>query len=131
LSVHDLAGDAVLVVFWSVHCEICVREIPRLADLNRNYADRGLRVIAVAMPYDRPDQVAQLAAERAPGYAIALDVDGKILRAFADVPGTPTHYLIDTDGLIVARTVGRTDFDGLAKTVQKLLERRRSNARQS
>jgi len=108
-----LAGQTVIVNFWATSCAPCVRELPQLADTYREYAGRGLAVWAVAMPYDRPDLVADFAARFALPFPVALDLDGAIANAFDHVALAPTTFLIDRQGRIVKRWVGTIDFADL------------------
>jgi peroxiredoxin len=100
LASEDLRGRAVLVNFWSVSCEVCLRDMPRLTRLHETVDERDLMVIGVAMPHDPPPAVIAMVEKLEPGYAIALDVHGEIARAFGDVDVTPTHFLIDPSGNI-------------------------------
>ena len=116
-----LAGRPLLVTFWSTTCAVCLREMPELDALYRRFSPHGFEVIAVAMPWDSPGAVVQLARTRGTPYAVALDVDGAIARAFGDVSVTPTHFLIDPDGGIALRRTGALDFPALAGRLRSML----------
>lgn len=96
----DLRGKSVLINFWSVSCEICLRDMPRLTELQERMTAQGLMVIGVAVPHDPPPAVIDLVEKIKPGYAIALDVHGEISKAFGDIKVTPTNVLIDPQGNI-------------------------------
>jgi len=109
IALDDLRGRPVLVSFWATTCPACLREIPHLKALYREAAPQGLVMVAVAMPYDPPSEVLGLVADRELPYDIAVDVQGRVLRAFGRVPGTPTHFLMDGEGNIVLHRVGPLD----------------------
>ena len=44
----------VLMIFWATDCPGCVKEMPELNALYRDYANQGLAMIGVAMPHDSP-----------------------------------------------------------------------------
>jgi len=96
----DLRGKSVLINFWSVSCEVCLRDMPRLTELQERMTAQGLMVIGVAVPHDPPPAVIDLVEKIKPGYAIALDVHGEISKAFGDIKVTPTNVLIDPQGNI-------------------------------
>lgn len=96
----ELRGRPVLVNFWSVTCGVCIRDMPRLSRLQTSMADRGLMVIGVALSSDPPPVIIDLIEEKAPDYAIALDVHGEVSAAFGDIRATPTTFLIDPAGRI-------------------------------
>ena len=116
-----IEGRPLLVTFWSTTCVACLREMPELEALYRRFSLRGFELIAVAMPWDRPDAVVRLARARALPYPVALDVDGAIARAFGDVSATPTHFLIDPAGDVALRRTGTLDFAELGDRLQSML----------
>lgn len=121
LPLSSLRGKPVLVTFWATSCPTCIRDLPDLAAVHRELGPRGLALIAVAMPYDPPNRVLRLVRERGLAYTVALDVQGQVVRAFGDVPGTPTTYLIDGDGRIAERHVGPLDFPSLKARIISML----------
>lgn len=121
LSLAELRGRPVLVTFWATTCTTCVAEIPHLAELHRELGPEGFTIIAVAMPYDPPPQVKQMASERDMPYTVALDREGTATAAFGGVKVTPTHFLIAPDGRIVQKKLGQLDTDRLKRRVQGML----------
>jgi len=112
------ASDTTHVVnFWATSCAVCVEEMPDLAAFAS--AHPNLRVVAVAMPYDPPDRVVTYAEREAPPFAVALDVEGKVLEAFPAFDGTPTTFVVDADGAVLSAQSGRIDFERLARTVDR------------
>jgi peroxiredoxin len=100
----------VLVDFWATTCPGCVREMPGLMALHREFAPRGFTVIGIAMDYDPPDQVRRMAADRGIPYPVVLDTGGAAARAFGGVMLTPTHFLVAPDGRIAMQVIGEIDF---------------------
>lgn len=109
LHSSDLRGRSVLINFWSVSCAVCLRDMPRLRNLQQSLADRGLLVLGVAMPHDPPAAVISTVEKLQPGYPIALDVHGEISKAFGGIRVTPTTYLIAPDGSIKFSAQGPLD----------------------
>lgn len=120
LTLREATGP-VLVNFWSTSCVVCLREMPDMAGLHEDFAPRGFELIAVAMPYDRPDVVLELASEHNLPFPVAIDIDGIVLAAFEPVAGTPTSFLIGADGKIVSKHVGAIDMEALRLTLDELL----------
>lgn len=122
LKLAELRGKPVVVNFWSTDCVICQHELPYLVAMYEQLHPQGMQFIGPAMPYDRPDHVIEHVKGLSIPYPIALDIDGRVLNGFGDVPGTPTTYLIDTDGQIVVRQVGPVDIDALKAGVIAMLK---------
>lgn len=123
VDLGSLRGRVVLVNFWATDCTVCLHEMPAMSDLYRTLAPKGLEAVFIAMPYDRPDRVLAYAQRHALPFKVALDVQGELLRAFGNVPGTPTTFLIDKQGRIAWRIVGEPDFARLRRVIEgKLAE---------
>lgn len=111
----------VLVNFWATDCAICLQEMPEIAELYNDYHDKGFDVIAVAMPYDAPNQVLEMAEHEGWPFPVALDIQGEALASFATVKGTPTSYLIDVEGKLIKRYVGAISMNHIRKQLDALL----------
>ena len=92
-----------------------------MVETYKKFAPRGYEMIAVAMSYDHPNQVAEFAASRALPFKVALDADGAIARGFGEVRATPMSFLIDRQGRIVRRYVGEPEWNELHALVEKVL----------
>lgn len=120
INVQQLRGKPILVSFWATTCASCLQEIPDLIRLYDKHSPQGLEIIAVAMPYDRPDHVLEMARARKLPYPVALDIDARIARAFGNVRVTPHHFLIDTDGSIIKHQIGIIDIPATEQLLQTL-----------
>ncbi len=120
-QLDSMKGEVVLVNFWATTCAVCIRDMPKLIELFEKYRSRGYRTVAVAMPYDPPNRVIDYATRRSLPFDVVLDVDGGVLRAFGDVPGTPTSFLVDKAGNIIRKYLGEPDFADLEERIEKAL----------
>jgi peroxiredoxin len=120
----DLRGRVVLVNFWATSCAVCVAEMPELARLYRDLSPRGLTLLAIAMPYDRPDHVLHVARTRALPFTVALDPVGAAVAAWGGVEATPASWLVGPDGRVLHHWLGRPDFERLRRIIEGLLPAR-------
>jgi peroxiredoxin len=120
-SAADLRGRVVLVNFWATSCVACVAEMPKMVEAWKKYAPRGYEMVAVAMSYDHPNAVAEFVRTRALPFRIALDSNGAVARAFGNVSVTPTTYLLDRRGRIVAKYVGEPDWQEFHARIERAL----------
>lgn len=116
IALADLKGKPVLVTFWATDCPSCIEEIPHLINLHQQFNPLGLTIIAVAMYYDPPNRVLEMAEAKQLPYAVALDPIGEHAKAFGNVQYTPTSFLIDSSGMIVMQKVGVLDLASLHET---------------
>lgn len=121
IDMQQLRGKVVLVNFWATTCSSCVEEMPELVKTYRKYQARGFELVAVAMSYDPPEQVANFVRNNRLPFLVAIDSRGDIAYAFNDVRLTPTAFLIDKHGRIVSHVVGVLDFDALHRTLDQEL----------
>jgi hypothetical protein len=75
-----------------------------IEQLHRDYRPRGLVVLAVNME-ESPETVAAWVRSRPVSMDVLLDPPGVATRAWT-VTATPSVFLIDRDGRLVARAVG-------------------------
>lgn len=122
IALQELRSRPVLVSFWSISCVPCVEEVPDLIRLYQELKPGGLELIAVAMPYDPPLQVQNFAHERKLPYPIALDSTQTTIRAFGDVRVVPTTYVLDPQGAIVLKQLGKLDVARVRKLVAPFLK---------
>lgn len=120
-SLSELRGRPLLVTFWATTCSTCVSEMPHFVELYRELKPKGFEILAIAMQYDPPADVAALVRARQLPYLIALDHDSSATRAFGDVRITPTSFLLSPDGAIVRRAQGRMDMPELRAQILSML----------
>ena len=123
IDIDDLRGKVVLVNFWATSCPGCIREMPGMIETYKQYKDRGLEIVAVAMRYDPPNYVVNFVQTRKLPFPVALDVDGAHARAFGNVELTPTSFVIGKDGRILEQKLGELDFVKLKALLDKELSR--------
>lgn len=121
IGAAELRDRVVLVNFWATSCAVCVAEMPELIRLHADYQPRGFELLAVAMPYDRPDHVLHFAASRRLPFAVALDPMGEAVAAWGGVEATPLTWLAGRDGRIRQRWLGRPDFARLRSDIEAML----------
>jgi peroxiredoxin len=120
-STADLRGRVVLVNFWATSCVTCVAELPKMVDTWRKFAPRDYEMVAVAMRYDHPNAVAEFVQERALPFRVARDTDGAVAQAFGIISVTPTTYLLDRGGCVVAKYVGEPDWQEFHARIERAL----------
>lgn len=113
IDLQSLRGRPVLVNFWAPSCPQCVREIPELKALQREFGPKGLTVVAIAMPYDPPTNVQRIMRDLQFNFPVALDLTRQAAAAFGGVEAIPTSFLIAPDGRIARRMVAGIEAEEL------------------
>lgn len=120
VEVGKPGGHALLLDFWATWCAPCIKAMPKLEQLQGEYADRGLTVLGISIDED-PKAVEKFLQKKRLGYAVAIDsADSPAWHAFA-VAAIPAMVLIDREGQIVAEWQGKIEIDSVKQTVESLL----------
>jgi thiol-disulfide isomerase/thioredoxin len=108
LSLGSLRNRVVLLNVWATWCLECRAELPVLEQLHRDYAARGLTVLALNFR-EEPGTVRQYARELGLTLPLLVDPVGAIAKSYG-VIGLPTSFLIGRDGRVVARAIGPREW---------------------
>ncbi len=117
-SLADYAGEVLVVTLWQEHCPYCRKEMPVLNRLSAEMAGEGVRVVALGLDqdmglitryldgheYDAIEPVMDL--EKINGSLLSIEHFGRWSIA------TPTSFIVDKKGEVVARVWGLVDWDG-------------------
>ncbi|MFN7952268.1 MAG: TlpA family protein disulfide reductase [bacterium] len=110
-KVSDWAGKgkAVLLVFWSVRCPHCTKEMPHFAEVATKYADR-LTLVSVARTADgaMEQETRQYLTSNSLKFPVLVDATGDAMDRYI-VSSTPTSILIRADGNVLAIESGEID----------------------
>lgn len=126
-AVHQLDGaPATVVVFTCNHCPYALAWHERLIDVARDFAPRGVRVLAInpndAERYPR-DSLEQMRArvERGEfeGVPYLHDEAQAVARAY-DAKTTPDVFVIDADGTVRYRGAPDADYEDPSQNAQWL-----------
>ncbi|MCP4759421.1 MAG: redoxin domain-containing protein [Planctomycetes bacterium] len=105
------SGKTYIMEFWATWCGPCVAQIPHLAKLQKEYENKGVRVISTAVwqreatQADREKAVGDFVASKgdAMAYTVAIDNDGWMADNWmkpAKQSGIPAAFLVGKTGEI-------------------------------
>lgn len=97
----DYRGQVVLVNIWATWCGPCREEIPSIQALYRDFAPRGLKIVAVSVDdaADAPRKIREFLAPYHVTYDVLLDSAGTIQKTYQST-GVPENFVIGPDGVI-------------------------------
>jgi peroxiredoxin len=101
----DYRGKWVLVNYWATWCPPCREELPELEVFHANHKDKDAVVLGVAMERIQKEQLQKFVDEQFLSYPILM-MRPAASTELGRVPGLPTSYLIDPQGVPAARQVG-------------------------
>lgn len=125
----SLRGSITVLSFWATWCAPCREELPRLSKLNHEYAEKGIRFIAVSIDDAKDRKKIEPFLDQ---QNIHMDVwvggNTEILDRVGlgnIVPGT---LVIDKEGEVVGRIMGEAQNTDIASRLDWLLEGRQGAA---
>lgn len=121
IPMESLKGKMVVVNFWATYCPGCIEEMPDLVSTYKQYHEKGLEIIAVSIADDPPNQVLNFTQKNALPFPVVHDSDAKISQAFDNISLTPTSFIIDQQGHVIGKTIGKLDFVSLHSILDKAL----------
>ncbi len=118
----SLAGQAVLVYFWSVSCYLCHENMPALAEWRERYGPHGVQFIAIHVPRHEADmdieRVRALAGELKLVDPCGVDNRHALKRSFAS-EYVPAYFFFDEGGRLRGRAAGSAGLTLLEQTLQR------------
>ncbi len=107
----DYKGTWVLVNYWATYCPPCRAEIP---DIERFIANNKGKMVVLGMDAGGSDKTGILAFKKELDIHYPLiPMQESTLRAFGEVLGIPTSYIVSPSGEIVDKFVGIITYDDL------------------
>ncbi len=104
VALSDLRDRVVLLNFWGTWCGPCRREMPEFQKAYEEWHAQGFEILAIAYN-DTEEAMAAFRDEFALSFPLALDDSGAINDAYG-IQTRPSSYLLDRDGVILARHFG-------------------------
>lgn len=125
---EEVSRKPVLLIFWSVFCELCRAEMAALQKTHDKYAGRDLTVVAVAVDGGGlRNTIGGFARQEGYSFKVLVDeLDGMEMWKAADPYGvavTPTLLLLEKGGKVLFRKGGKVREDELEKAVSSLLKK--------
>jgi thiol-disulfide isomerase/thioredoxin len=123
---ESLAGQPYLLYFWFTGCPPCVRTSPLLAELDREYRPKGLRIVGLnadrILDVPTTDEERESYAKRN-GLAFTLaNLTTATQEAYGMVSVFPTLFFVDRNGIVVRHFVNYQEKATLEGAVRIALE---------
>jgi len=116
LSMANYKGSVLILEFFSTYCGGCKESIPHLLNLNKQYGNKGLQILALDIGQgDTPEDVKEFIAKRKINYPVAM-ADESIIYDGYGIRMIPSIFIINKKGILVEK------FDGFTDETRKIMD---------
>jgi cytochrome c biogenesis protein CcmG/thiol:disulfide interchange protein DsbE len=123
VSLSGLHGRWVVVNFFASWCVTCSIEHPELVKFSQRHEVTGdASVLGVLFEDDDLAAVRAFISKNGGDWPLLQDPDGQVALDYG-VRGPPESYVIDPNGFVVSKIVGRVTADGLDALLRRAKER--------
>jgi thiol-disulfide isomerase/thioredoxin len=120
-------GHTVLVVnFWATWCGPCKIEVPHLAQIAREYKDRGVVVVGVSFDAAAPQSLQPAVKALGISYPVLAGGAEQVLER-TGIDGIPATLIIKADGTVYRKLVGYHTREELLAPITELLNKIKEN----
>jgi cytochrome c biogenesis protein CcmG, thiol:disulfide interchange protein DsbE len=118
--IASYAGQPLLLNVWATWCPPCLKEMPGLEHVHRDYREQGLRVVGISIDdAGAEDDIREFLREHKITFEILHDPTGRIMQRLA-MQGVPETFLYSRSGKLIAHLYA-ADWDGARN--RELIER--------
>ena len=108
VSLSDFNDKIIILDFWATWCPPCVKEIPHFIELYKEYKDQGLAILGISVDRQGIGIVKAFKQKYKINYPILM-ANNQVVKAYGNIRGIPTTFVIDPAGKILRMYVGYRD----------------------
>lgn len=112
VSLSDYRGKVVLINLWATWCPPCREEMPSMQSLYDDLKDRGFTILAAAAPNpprETREKIEDFIKDGNYSFPVLIDSEYEVNEIYG-TGSIPTSWVVDSEGTLVARLVGATDW---------------------
>lgn len=121
-----------MINIWATFCGPCLREMPELGEINKEYADKGFQIVGIvidtldssgSISQSQVDTAKEIVDKTGADYLHLLPSNDLIEAKLKDVSAVPETIFVDEDGNIVGKSfMGSKDKSSWIKVIDQYLE---------
>jgi len=120
VRLSDYEGKVIILNFFATWCPPCRDEIPDFVKLFDEYGDKNLAIIGISTERGQADTVKSFASLYGINYPVLID-DGFVSREYGPIVSIPTTFIVDKNGNIAEKIIGRRRKDYFENIIKPLL----------
>jgi thiol-disulfide isomerase/thioredoxin len=112
-------GDITIINFWSTWAAPCVKEMPALEKIYREYHGQNIKVVGISV-YSDPTKITKMLRLTKVSYPILIASKAQTAH-FGNLSSIPQTLIVDANGRILKRFEGGQSFQTLNAALESLL----------
>lgn len=120
ISLSDYKDKVIFLNFWATWCGPCRKEIPDFIEAYREYKDRGMVIIGIAVNDTEP-RVLSFVENNKINYPVVMGTS-KIINDYRPGNYIPATFIIDTKGKIRHKQIGTVNKQFLENWFRELMK---------
>ncbi len=122
---QEIFGEAELTMvnIWATYCSPCIQEMPELAELAREYEDRGVQIIGLRSDVSEPEDATamEIVEETGADYMHILPSAELQMNLLSRISAVPTTVFLDQEGNMTgsayAGARSKEDWSGILEEI--------------
>lgn len=122
LKLNDYAGKVVIVNFWASWCKPCVKELPGLNRLKKEFDIQPFEILGVNVA-ERPARLKRFLTQHPLDFPVVYDRESTAFHAWG-IKALPTSFVIDRNGRVRYGASGAIEWDTaeIISAIQQLID---------
>lgn len=111
-----------MVNLWTSWCIYCIREMPELEEMSKEFAEKDCGIIGIMMDGNEEEALAEgkrIAEEAGVTYPLLIPTEDMMRQLF--VTAYPTTFFVDADGVLVGEPIRGMAPELYRETLEELL----------
>ena len=121
VSLSELQGRGVVLVFFATWCPPCKAEVPNLVRIRKEYTDSAVEGIAILQ--EGVGELKDFRRDKGINYKMVSIQKNQLPEPYSDVQAIPTTFFIDSKGVIQYGGAGYKSYEELKKHIEAVLPR--------
>ena len=121
VRLSDFKYKLVLINFWATWCAPCLKEMPDLVKLKKDFIDKEFEILGIAVAANEKS-VKKIVDNYKINYPVLWGTT-EIVTEFGNISSIPRSFLINQDGEIVEDILGMRDYEFFKKLVDKYIKK--------
>ncbi|MBU2918589.1 redoxin domain-containing protein [Psychrosphaera sp. F3M07] len=110
VTLASLSDKPTLLFFWAPWCSVCKLTMPNVQDFYQSHSEQ-FNVVSVALSFQSPDEIVNFMHQRE--YSFTTLLGNADVSQDYKIQAFPTYYVIDTDGIVVNKSLGYSTEIGM------------------